>query len=116
MYLLDINGNSSTIKVSNDTLRGDAIVNSNYRVESFEEVKTYLERLKYAVKNGAQIRLQKLRNVDISKPVQYTNEYALNTLFPDENPVAALKRELLKLQPQHYLRTVKDIRFPKKVR
>lgn len=103
---------SNIMKVSNDTLRGDAMVYTNYRIESLAEVKTYLDRLKYAIKNGTQIRLQKLRNVDNCKPVQYTNEYALNMLFPDENPVDALKRELLRLEPQHYLRTVKDIRFP----
>lgn len=87
---------------------------SNYRIESLDEVKTYLSRLKYAIENGAQIRLQQLRNVDNCKPVNYTNLYALNTLFPDENPTVVLKRELLKLKPHHYLRTVKDIRFPNK--
>ena len=76
--------------------------NSNYRNESLDEVKTYLGRLKYAIENGGQIRLQKLRNVDDCKPVNYTNQYALNTLFPDENPTVVLKRELLKLKPQHY--------------
>ena len=102
------------MKVSIDTKKGGAMDNSNYRIESLGEVKTYLGRLKYAIENGAQIRLQKLRNVDNCKPVEYTNQYALNTLFPDENPAAALKRELLKLKPQHYLRTVKDNRFPNK--
>ena len=94
--------------------RGGAVENSNYRNESLDEVKTYLGRLKYAIENGAQIRLQKLRNVDDCKPVNYTNQYALNTLFPDENPTVVLKRELLKLKPQHYFWTVKDIRFPNK--
>ena len=94
--------------------RSGAMDCSNYRIESLDEVKTYLSRLKYALKQGAQIRLQISRNVEFSKPLQYRNMYAFNTLFPDENPVDALKRELHKLQPEHYLRTVKDIRFPEK--
>ena len=38
----------------------------------------------------------------------------MNTLFPNENPVDALKRELHKLTVEEYIKTVKDIRFPKR--
>ena len=38
----------------------------------------------------------------------------VNTLFPDENPVDALKRELLTLSVEDYMRTVADLRFPKR--
>lgn len=38
----------------------------------------------------------------------------MNTLFPNENPVDALKRELLTLKVEDYIQTVKDIRFPKR--
>ena len=32
-----------------------------------------------------------------------------NTRFPDENPVDALKRELLTLSVEDYMQTVKDL-------
>ena len=38
----------------------------------------------------------------------------MNTLFPNENPVDALKRELLLLNVENYMQTVKDLRFPKR--
>ena len=38
----------------------------------------------------------------------------MNTLFPNENPVDALKRELLSLNVENYMQTVKDFRFPKR--
>ena len=44
--------------------------------------------------------------------MKYTNRYAIAKLFPDENPKDALKRELLALTEEEYMRTVKDIRFP----
>ena len=37
-----------------------------------------------------------------------------DTLFPNENPMEALKRELLSLNIENYMRTVKDLRFPKR--
>lgn len=38
----------------------------------------------------------------------------MNTLFPDENPIDALKRELLSLRVENYIQTVKDLRFSKR--
>lgn len=35
-------------------------------------------------------------------------------LFPDEDPVTALRRELQTLTIEEYMRTVKDIRYPRK--
>ena len=43
-----------------------------------------------------------------------SNQYTVNTLFPDENPVDALKRELLSLSVEEYIQTVKDVRFPRR--
>ena len=86
----------------------------NARVESELEVKTYIQNLRFALNNGAKINFQVKRRVDDNREERYTNEYTVNTLFPDENPVTALKRELLKLTEQDYMRTVKDLRFPKR--
>ena len=55
---------------------------------------------------------QEPRRVDERRNVRYTNAYTIATLFPDENPVIALKRELKNLTIENYIRTVKDWRFP----
>ena len=52
--------------------------------------------------------------MDTNRDERYTNQYTVNMLFPNENPLDALKRELLKLSVEDYMRTVKDIRFPKR--
>ena len=84
------------------------------RIESELEVKTYIQNLKFALNNGAQINFQAKRLVDEKRDEKYTNQYTVNKLFPDENPVDALKRELLTLSVEDYMQTVKDVRFPKR--
>ncbi len=87
---------------------------ANARIESKLEVKAYLQDLKFALNNGAKIEFQAKRYIDYNRNEKYTNQYTVNTLFPDENPVDALKRELLSLTSEDYIQTVKDIRFPKR--
>ena len=84
------------------------------RIESELEVKAYIQNLKFALNKGAQINFQAKRVVDEKRDEKYTNQYTVNKLFPDENPVDALKRELLTLSAEDYMQTVKDIRFPKR--
>ncbi len=84
------------------------------RIESETEVKAYIQDLKFALNNGARIEFQAKRRVDDKRDERYTNQYTVNTLFPDENPVDALKRELLNLSAEDYMQTVKDFRFPKR--
>ena len=84
------------------------------RIESEIEVKSYIQDLKYALKNGAKIDFQARRLVDEKRDEKYTNQYTVNKLFPDENPLDAIKRELLTLSVEDYIQTVKDIRFPKR--
>ena len=84
------------------------------RIESEIEVKAYIQDLKFALNNGAKIDFQAKRLVDKKRDEKYTNQYTVNKLFPDENPVDALKRELLTLSAEDYMQTVKDIRFPKR--
>ncbi|MCQ2423196.1 MAG: hypothetical protein MJ064_09500 [Lachnospiraceae bacterium] len=84
------------------------------RIESELEVKAYIQDLKFALNNGAQIDFQAKRVVDDKRDEKYTNQYTVNKLFPDENPVDALRRELLTLSVEDYMQTVKDIRFPKR--
>ena len=87
---------------------------TNARIESELEVKTYIQELKFALNNGAQINFQAKRRVDENREEKYTNQYTINTLFPNENPVDAIKRELLTLSVEDYMQTVKDMRFPKR--
>ena len=49
---------------------------------------------------------------DQARPVQYTNKFTVADLFPDENPVSALKRELRTLTVEEYIQTVQDLHFP----
>ena len=84
----------------------------NSRIESETEVRAYVQNLKFALNNGAKIDFQVKRLVDEKRYEKYTNQYTVNTLFPDENPVDALKRELLTLSVEEYMQTVKDLRFP----
>lgn len=86
----------------------------NSRIESELEVKSYIQNLKYALDKGAQISFQEERRVDAGRGIQYTNKYTVAQLFPDENPVDALRRELKALSAEEYLRTVRDDRFPKR--
>lgn len=84
------------------------------RIESEIEVKSYIQDLKFALNNGAKIDFQAKRLVDEKRDEKYTNQYTVNKLFPNENPVDALKRELLMLSVEDYMKTVKDNRFPKR--
>lgn len=84
------------------------------RIESEIEVKAYIQDLKFALNNGAKIDFQAKRLVDEKRNEKYTNQYTVNKMFPDENPVDALKRELSTLSVEDYMQTVKDIRFPKR--
>ena len=82
------------------------------RIESELEVKSYIQDLRFALNNGAQIDFQAKRLIDEKRDEKYTNRYTVNKLFPDDNPVSALKKELLTLTVEDYMQTVKDIRFP----
>lgn len=85
------------------------------RIESELEVQTYLDRLKYVLQsNSVRINFQKNRFVDRNRSKKFTNRYTMATLFPNEDEVEVLKRELANLTVEDYLESVKDIRFPKK--
>lgn len=84
------------------------------RIESELEVQAYLQDLRYALDNGATIDFQIDRVVDQKRDEKYTNRYTVATLFPNEDPVIALRRELKTLTVAEYMKTVKDSRFPKR--
>lgn len=66
------------------------------RIETKEEVDAYLGNLRYALQNGARIEFQIKRRVDDERDIKYTNEYTITKLFPNENPVDVLRKEVLK--------------------
>ena len=82
------------------------------RIESELEVRSYLQDLRYALEHGAKVTFQAERQIDQGRDIRYTNRFTVADLFPDENPVNALKRELQKLTVEEYMQTVKDLRFP----
>ena len=82
------------------------------RIESEAEIKLYIQKLNYALDNGARLTFQERRLVDENREERYTNKYTVAELFPDEDPVVALKRELRKLTVEEYIKTAKDLRFP----
>ena len=85
------------------------------KIESEFDVSTYLERLKYALESGsATVNFQRDRQVDAARDIKFTNRHTMLTLFPDEDEVAVLKRELATLTVRDYIETVKDTRFPKR--
>ena len=85
---------------------------SKARIENKSEVTAYIQDLKFALNNGARINFQTQRLVDKKRSEKYTNQYTIHKLFPNENPVDALKHELLTLSVEDYIQTVKDLRFP----
>ena len=84
------------------------------RIETKLEVHAYLQNLRYALEHGAKVTFQIDRRVDQNRDPRFTNQFTVADLFPDEDPVTALKRELQKLTVQEYMQTVKDLRFPRK--
>ena len=84
------------------------------RIESELEVRCYLQNLRYALEHNAKLTFQIERQVDYSREPRYTNQYTVADLFPDENPVSALKRQLQTLTVEEYMQSVKDLRFPKR--
>lgn len=83
-------------------------MDENERIESVEEVKAYIQKLNYALDNGAVISVQINRRVDNNRDYRYTNEYTISDLFPDESPAEAMKRELRGLTVRDYRKTLKD--------
>ena len=81
------------------------------RIESELEVRAYLQNLFYALDHGAKLSFQVERQIDQKRDRRYTNKYTISDLFPDENPVDAIKHELKQLTIENYIQTVSDIRF-----
>lgn len=85
------------------------------RIESKQDIETFLARLKYAIETkSVRFYVEKDRYVEKKRDEKYSNRYTLSRLFPDEDEAEVLKRELASLCPEEYIETVKDTRYPKK--
>ncbi len=90
-------------------------INEIKRRESKREVENFLNKLKYALgSNKVKITFQEKRKTDKTKSIQFTNKYTISDLFPDEDIVEVLKRELSTLKIEEYLETVKDKVYPQR--
>ncbi len=85
------------------------------RILSIAEVKDALAKLKYAIENNPRFKIVVTREKDTRKELQYTNQYTLSNLFPNESPVEALRRELKQLKIEEYLKSVVDDKFQEKL-
>ena len=84
------------------------------RIETKAEVQGYIQNLIYSLENGAHIDFQPVRRVDALRDIKYSNKYTVNDLFPNEDPLIAIGREIRKLKVEEYIRTVKDLKHPKR--
>ena len=88
----------------------------SFRIEDEDDVRAYLQNLKYCIRSGSTINLIRERRVDQDRDIKYTNRFTIHDLFPNEDPVTALKRELQTLSVRDYIHTLKDTRYPQKKR
>ncbi|MDD5604138.1 MAG: hypothetical protein PHG48_08730 [Eubacteriales bacterium] len=85
------------------------------KIESRFDVRTYIDRLKYLLQKGdnnVRIIFQRDRKIDDTRNIKHTNRYTIMALFPNEDEVEALKRELLTIDVDDYIETVRDKRYP----
>ncbi len=84
------------------------------RIETKTEVQGYIQNLVYALDHGAKIEFQAVRKVDATRDIKYSNNFTVQDLFPNEDPLTALGREIRKLKVGEYIQTVKDLKHPKR--
>lgn len=75
-------------------------------VEQKEAVDVYLCELKAALKNTSRQFI--IKKDSPLKDMEYRTDYTIATLFPDEQPKAALRRELGKLEIHEYIENRRD--------
>lgn len=83
--------------------------------ESKAEIDTYIARLKFAIeRKSTRIRFQEDRLSDAGRNIRHTNRYTIAALFPNEDPLEAIRRELHNISVREYIETVKDLRYQKR--
>lgn len=80
-------------------------------IESKYAIKTFLAQLKHTIDNNCHIILQRHKSSENNRPIEYTNLYTINDLFPNEDIPNILKRVLKELNIDDYIHTVIDNKF-----
>lgn len=83
-------------------------------IEDRSEVLAFLAKLKHMLENQRTIiKLENNRKSDQYKKIEFTNRFTFSDLFPNENPVEVLRRELNLLSICEYMHTAVDVINPK---
>ena len=86
------------------------------RIESKIEIVDYLRKLLLALQHdGVVVRLKVDSFSDEHRNERYTNRFTINSLFPDEDVVTVLKRELSLITVENYIKTELDRDLPWKL-
>lgn len=89
--------------------------NTSKKTETKEDILAFITNIRYCIESGdCKISFQFDRKNDANKDVRFTNRYTINDLFPNENPLDIMKRELVRLKSENYIETIKDLDFPDK--
>lgn len=82
-------------------------------LEQAAAVETYLAQLRHVLKSKqSKISIIWDRKVDSLREPINSNRNTVARLFPDDDPVVALRQELSSLKSSEYIETVTDTRFP----
>lgn len=92
------------------------ILPENYeiRIESQQDVNSFLKDTKEYLNNKAHLYCEVLNCSKDQDFKEVKNAYSLSSIFPDDNPIRALKRHLKGLKQESYICTIKDMHFLKK--
>jgi hypothetical protein len=81
--------------------------------ESISEIQIFIHELRVALANKkCFINVIEKKTSEIGRDIEQTNTSTINTLFPDEFPHVALRRELKKLDVRNYMYSMTDILYP----
>lgn len=81
--------------------------------ESKSEIEIFIHELRLALANKKSfIRVIEKKTSEIGRDAEQTNASTISTLFPDEYPHIALRRELKKLEVIDYMYSMTDSLFP----
>ncbi|XFA99137.1 hypothetical protein ACAG96_00810 [Candidatus Izemoplasma sp. B36] len=86
---------------------------SNHIIKSREEVKTFLARLIYALKDKhTRIIIKYDRNSEGNKNIEHTNRFTIYDLNPDKPPEEFIRNEFSKLTIEEYMYCLEDDLYP----
>ena len=82
------------------------------RIESEQEVKAYIQDLKFALNNGARIDFQARRKVDEKREERYTNQYTVEAFISEWEPIRGIEKRTVDTFCGRIYENGKRSRFP----